>query len=323
MDLRRFVDLQDEVLYWLDEAGDAGTTRENVKNAINQAHAKRLTSMPWSFALWPRDETITCVLGQRTYTLNPAMGRLHTLYNQGTKKFLSEITPRGLSEVNILPTDTRRADYFRLTGVSSVALQPTSASVLTVVSSDVGDVGALYTVTVQGIADGVWREEEIVPNGTTSVAGTLSFSQVVGVVKSGTWAGTMTLTSNSGAVTVLSLTSSEYGRQYPTIELLALPEVADTIAYRFYRQPIRLVDDNAIPMIPAPHSQVLVWDTLLAFAGYNTDLAEKSIILWKGLQSEMTDDMQKAYLEGGTHAARGRYVRSSGDGDGVGPVIYR
>lgn len=323
MDLRRFVDIQDEVLYWLDEAGDAGTSRQNVKNAINQAHAKRLTSMPWSFALWPRTETFTCVTGQRTYTLSPAVGRLHTVYNEGTKRYLSEVPPRSLSEVNILPTDTRRADYFRLTGVSQVALQPTSASVLTVVSSNVSDVGAVYTVTVQGIAGGVWVEEAIVPNGTTPVAGTQVFTQVVGVVKSGAWAGTMTLTSNGGAVTVLALTASEYGRQYPTIELLALPEVADTIAYRFYRQPIRLVEDNAIPQIPVPHSQVLVWDTLLAFAGYNTDLNEKSIILWREMQKELTEDMQQVYLEGGTHAARGRFVRASSDELSGGPVIHR
>ena len=307
----RFADVQDEVLGWLDETGATGTSLTNVKNAINQAHLMRCAQEAWPFLKWDGPETFTLTATDRYYSLHPEFWRPDYFWNRDAKEFLIEVPGRSVPMTGERwQTDTGRTPYFRWAGVMSVATQPTSTSVVTIVSSSASDTTAAKALTIDGISSGVRTTESITPNGVTPVAGTTSFTKVLGVTKAADWVGTATLTTNSAAVTILSLLPTEYGRQYRQLELLRAPTAADVIEYVFYRVPKKLVNDYDIPDIPAPHSQILVWDALLLFSGYNTDTSGSALKTWVGMQQGMEEDMRRVWLEGASLEAAPRYVRS-------------
>lgn len=308
--IQTFKNLQDQVLGWLDQAGDTDITLTNVKNAINQMHQARLAQEEWPFLLWDSAETFTLSANDRFYSLHPEFWRPDYFRNTTSHEFLVETPRRSVAGTGEVPeSDTGRGPYFRWAGVTNVNNQPTSASVITIVSSSASDTGSANAITIHGISSGARTSETINPSGTSSVAGSTSFTKILKVTKASAWVGTLTVTSNAGAVTNLTLLPGEYARFYRQIELLRAPTQADTIEYRFFRQPSVLTADNDIPDIPPPHAQILVWDTLLLFAGYHSDLSPQAVKLWMGLQKEMEDDMRRLWLEGTSLEAQVRYVR--------------
>jgi hypothetical protein len=319
-----FKDLQDQVLGWLDEAGSTDTTLTNVKNALNQAQQMRCAQEPWPFLRWSDlPETFTLSTSTRLYTLHPEFWRLEYMRNRTSRAFLVEVPTRQLSEVGENWMEgSGKSPYFRLVGTQPVASQPSAASVITIVSSSASDTTAAKAITVRGISSGSLASDTITPNGTTPVAGTVSFTRVLAVTKAAAWVGTATLSSNSAAVTVLSLGPTEYGKSYRQLELLKTPDAADVIEYRFFRQPLAMVSDNDLPDIPPPHAQILVWDALLLFAGYNTDLGGNAVKIWGGLQASMEEDMRKLWIEGQGVEARPRFVRNMGEEGPLGPRVF-
>jgi hypothetical protein len=306
-----FSDLYNEVLANLDETGSTGTTLTLAKNFVNQAHQSRLAMQPWKFMEWDSAETFTCsASGTRFYTLHQEFWRPIYFFNRATKSYLIETPNRELADTQVRwNDDTGHPIYFRLTSRSPVAAQPTSASTLTIVSSSALDASASKAIVVRGVTSNGVTSETLTPNGTSSVVSTNSFSKILNVTKSAVWTGNLTMTSNSAAVTNLFLFPTEYGRAYQLIELLSAPTSADVIEYRFIKQPTLLSADNDVPDIPAPHSHILVYDALLQFAGYLTDLSTKSIQAWTDIRNKMELQLAEAYLEGQTIETHPRYVR--------------
>lgn len=297
-----FKNIIDEVLDWFDEDDNTGTFKENVKNAINQAHHERLVKYKWPFMLWPRPVTLSMVVGQQKYTLHEEMQRLVYVYNTTKEIYLKEIPWRNMtSEYLRENVDNDHAETFQLRHLESVQNQPSSASVVTLVSTSGADTGSTYTVTIHGeTSSGVMVSETLQANGTTPVNGTTSFLNITDVTLSIAFNGTLTLTSNSGAVTLLSLTAGQYGKKYQTLYMLTEPESADTVEYMFYRRPRKLVNDYDIPQIPPEYARILVWDTLMSFTNYNADIAQRDMEFWHSKRSELETAMYKTYLEAQT-----------------------
>jgi hypothetical protein len=157
-----FKNLQDEVLGWLDEAGDTGTTLTNVKAGLNRSHQQRLMAAPWPFLLWPTVETFPTVSGTRVYTLHSEFWRPEYFYNRDTSSFLVETPARNLASTgDRWPTDTGRTVNFRYGPTMPVAAQPFEASVVTRVSSSASDPTAATAETVYGISNGVYTPFEM------------------------------------------------------------------------------------------------------------------------------------------------------------------
>lgn len=317
-----FADLYNEVLANLDETGATGTTLTLAKQFVNQANQLRCAMQPWKFLEWDSAETFTCTVNTRLYALHQEFWRPIYFFNQGTQAYLIETPNRQLAA-----TDARwnvvssRAGYFRLTSRSPVAAQPSSSTTVRIVSSSASDSTAAKAITIRGVTANGVTSEALTPNGTSQVTSTNSFTKILGVTKAAAWVGNMTLTSNAGVVTNLVLFPTEYGRSYQQIEFLVQPNTADIIEYRFIRQPAILVNDNDIPDIPAPHSHLLVWDALLLFAGYNTDLSTKSIDVWTDNMKKGEIQLAEAFLEGQSIESQPRFVRYT-DGDPMGPRVY-
>lgn len=279
-----FENLRDQVLNYLDQAGETGTPKDVIDDTLRRVHNSRLTERKWNFMLWDSLQTITTVVGQKFYSLHQEFFRPDFFYNRTTKKTMVQVHGG-----TILPS-TGQVDYdsgqgsedwtaqtgsahrFRLGSVSPVQYQPTSASVITITGE------AAKTVTVKGeTSDGDVTSETI----TVGTPGTVMFTKILQVIKGDGWTQTMTMTSNAAAVTNLKLRASEYGRQYRQLELLNEPTAAETLVGKWYRRPTSLDSDNTIPDIPAPFSEVLVYDALLQLGVYNSNLSAGAKQLWK------------------------------------------
>ena len=187
---------------------------------------------------------------------------------------------------------------------SSVAADPASTGTLSIVSSSASDTTPTLTVRViDSNSDEV--SETLTANGTSTVTTTASASKLLSVTKGGTWVGTVTL-KDSDSNTLLTLSSTEYGKVYPQIRLLKDPGQADTIEYRFYRRPRILTADYDIPEIPYPFSRVLVWDALLVLASYEE---AKEPPMWVAQRKQWEKKLADNYLEGQALGGRVRQVR--------------
>ena len=324
--IQTFYDLQQQVLGWVDEASSTGTTLTNVKAALNQAHQKRLTEELRSILLWDSVETFTATAGTQNYSLHQEFHRPLYFYNRTKKAFCIEAPFRSLEPdgvqltVSSPPTDNLK---FGLWGQAPVQYQPTSASTVSISSSSASDNSSTYNITVRGVTSGgVVVSNTITPNGTTPVASTTSFTKILSVTKAAAWNGTLTMTSNSAAVTNLTLEASEYGRLYRQFQFLGNPSTGEVIEYRFYRQPLAMVNNYDIPEIPPPHAQILVWDALILMGAYNSDAPEKAITIWRGYQKEMQEALNRSLTEGQSLGSGVSYVRTIGEDDGL-PAIFR
>ncbi len=313
--------VRDQVLAFLDEAGATGNVVTNINNAINHSHQLRLMTESWPFMLWDSAETFMLTANQQQYILHPEVASLYYLYNQTAKRFMVEIPTRQFDQLQADHNSEHGAERFMIRGRSPVKAQPSAATTLRVVSSSTGDTSAM-AVTVRGVdANDEVVSESFTMNGTTQVTGTTSFVKVLRVTKSGSFAGTLTL-STSGGTTLLSLTTSEFGKSYPTIQLLQLPQSTDTLEYQFYRQPLLLTDDYDMVDIPPPFGQVLVYDALCHIAQYAADLKSSSVTFWGEERAAWDTAMRQTYLEGQTVGAHPRFMRDLDD-TGPYPRVWR
>lgn len=305
--------LRTKVLNWLDEsrATEGSSTYVNATNAIKQAHQDVLTGERWSFMLWPKFETFSTTSGTQIYPLHQMFGRAFSFKNTTQNVSLVETPTRNIEPSGVDYNNDVNSLRFALWSRTSISQQPTSASVITIVSTSASDNAAAKAIVVWGdTADGM-QSETITPNGTTPVAGSVSFTQILGVTKSASWAGTLTVTSNSGAVTNLKLLPGEFGRSYQQIQLLYVPSGTETIQYRFYRQPKPLDNDNDITDIPEPFEDILVYDALLLMGAYDNRMDGGRASLWRGLRDTLEFNMRQTYLEGQSLGAEPRFIQET------------
>jgi hypothetical protein len=287
--VQTFKNLQDQVLAWLDEAGDTGTTLTLVKNALNNANRLRATQERWSWMKWDTPALLTTVVGQSLYTLHSEFFRPDYFWNRTQLDYVQAFNDSTKVSSGADPNnDTGPAMRFEWRGLTEVQNQPTAASVIAVASSSTMDSGSV-TVTIKGDTTQGVRSETI----TAGSSGTVQFTKILKVTKNGTWLGTLTLTSNAAAVTNLTLFPEEYGRNYRQIAFLAIPDQSEVLEYTFYRQPVTMDADNDRPDVPTPHEDILVWDTLLAFSAYN-QFPPAFVQLWQQKLGESLLSLQQA-----------------------------
>lgn len=296
-----FENLTDQVLNYLDQAGETGTPKDVIEDAIKRVHSARLTERKWNFMKWDAPVTITTEVGQKFYSLHQEFFRPVFFYNRSTKRTMQQVT-----DGTLLPSDSGleidydtgfgddwtdaegSANRFVLGGVSPVRYQPSSASILTVTGE------SAKTVTVKGeTSDGDVATETI----TVGTPGSVEFTKILQVVKGDGWTATMTLTSNAAAVTNLVLRASELGRQYRQLELLNEPTAAETLIYKFYRKPCSLDSANSIPDIPSEFARVLVYDALLTMGSYTRTIDSTTRSLWLSEQQRLEQGLLE-YDEG-------------------------
>lgn len=306
-----FAQLRTEVLQWLDESRASVTSSSylNVEAALKQAHTLRMTEDNWKHMLYPAVQALTTAANIQTYPLHQEFLRPFYFRNVTRKVWMVETPARNIEPGGVSFEDDVDTQRFCLWGRSPVLYQPSSASVITIVSSSAADTEVTKAITIHGdTADGV-RSEAITPTGTTPAVGSVSFTHILGVSKGLEWAGTMTMTSNSGALTNLKLFPTEFGRTYPQMQLLYLPTAGESIYYRFYRKPRELENDGDITDVPPPFERILVYDALLLMGAYDNRLDQGRMALWTRMRDDLDTQMRHALLEGQSLGAEGRFIQ--------------
>lgn len=296
--------LREQVLSWLDESGDTGTTKKNVDYAINQSIVKRLTMTNWPF-MKHGPITFNFVADQQIYSLHQDFLRPFYFRNKKTGRFLIEIPDRELEGSQANWFEDREGVKFRWGGRSPVLSQPNGT--ITIVSGSSLDTGSTKKITVYGETTNGLDSEDLIPQGTDEVTGLKTFTKILGITKASSWSGTLTV--SSGGVTLLNLLPTEFGRSYQTIHLLFKPSSTDEIEYDFYRRPRKLVNDNDIPDTPYPYSLIHVWDALLDLTAYDGRIDPGRIQIWGKNQMDLETQMRNDFLEGRAIGSRPRKIR--------------
>lgn len=306
--MRTFKQLQDAVLQWMADGGDTGLLRTLVKDGLNRTHQNLLNDDRYDFMLWPRNETLSVVANQKVYALHPRFQQPLYFYNPDTNIYLEEIPPKGLmeSQADWDDGETDEVDRFMLTGVSKVQAQPATAATVTVTSA--GTASANQSLIITGVSSGVPVSETLSSGSSwTTLTSTNTFEVIEDITKVGSgWSHTLTIT--CGATTILTLPATEAGIQYRMLELVETPSTAQTVLYRFYKEPRQLVNDHDIPDLPGQFDDILVYQTLLAMVGYTRATPDEQQ-LWQAQIRRLTDVLQMTYRSSRTMGGRPTYTR--------------
>lgn len=305
-----FRDIQLEILRYVDEAEDTDTTLAIVKDAINRSHRKILTARTWPFMNWPIEASFTTVAGQRVYALKQGMGKVTSLFDVGLSDFFPLISRREWETVGVDRIGQQPQPAGAIYGDEwPVAAQPVSEAVTATSSTDTDAANTVILIGLNTSGDMTTETLTLADIGSTAAATSSTLWKVLfGVTKGAAFTGTLTLTSAT-AGTLLSLTASEYAKQYPTIEFVETPAAAREYVYTVQRTPTVLTSDHQVPDIPFPHSEILVYDTLLDWSAYSSELGSKQISLWKARYDELWDNLIQ-YSDEAIAGSHPRFVRN-------------
>jgi hypothetical protein len=310
--MRTFKQLQDEALRYFDveDEEDGSADREMVKAALNQANQKRATEDKWKFML-SRAFTLSVIAGQQEYILpHENLDKLQYLYSTTHKRFIISVPMRQVPYADIgfndEVTDSNNK-YFELVGYSGVKKQPTVVGPLDVSSSeDETD----CTVYIEGEDEDGATINETLTITTTTETTTQDFARITYVTKVGDFAGTLLIEDSAGEE-MLTLTTSQQGKQFPVIRFLTVPVTAETCTYRYWRTPRVMERDNDLPDIPFPQCNILVYDALLALATYN-ELDSESVNIWRDQQMRWEMNLYLMKMEANTVGGNAEYINETG-----------
>lgn len=307
--MKTFEELKTDVLRYFDVASepDGSADVDLVKQAINDANAARSTEDNWKFML-SGQYTLNVVAGTQEYILPHAnFQKLHFLYSSTYKQFARSYPMANVPYNDVAFDQDVQAPnkFYNVEGFYPVKAQPDSATTLTLSSDDVDDAGAeIYLEGEDG--SGEFISEDLAVGDTTSQ----SFAKVTYVAKKQAFEGTLTL-ATSGAVTLLTLSSNEVGKQYPVIRFTNIPVENETFKYRFFKRPRVMRLDNDIPDVPFPVCNVLIYDALLNLATYN-ELDSESVNIWRDKQQRWETVLYMMKMEGNTVAGDNLSINLSG-----------
>lgn len=193
------------------------------------------------------DYSFTTVAGTKDYALpQDFLKAISVLYAGGSQNLdeLGSIDELYRNESSSVSTQGIPSHYVIFESVAMV--QPTNASVVSIVSSSASD--TTQSVFVKGMnSSGVEVSENVTLTGTSAAATTNSYARIKSVSKSENTYGAITLTCDSKTIAVLS-PKSRIAR-YSVMRLWKTPSDAITISAPYIMKPTELIDDNDYPII--------------------------------------------------------------------------
>lgn len=231
-----------------------------IKRWLNQGQKYLASKAPksgWPF-LRQYGFSLTTTANVSTYALSCLVdtSKIINFYETSSPQFIDYISEREFRMRNPGPTSTGTPYLYRLKGFSPVQNQPTSASVLSIVSSSASD--TTQEVTVQGIdSSNVYQVETISLTGTTPVSTSTSFLKVMGFSKNAKTIGKVTSTSNSGGVTNVVVSPNERSVTHPVVEFFSIPGSALTIYYDFTLKLQNIYNDDDISLFPETYHDAI------------------------------------------------------------------
>ena len=154
----------------------------------------------------------------------------------------------------------------------------------------IGDINQKATV-IGTIASGAVVEEEVQLNGSTAVATVNSFVTLLKISKSDKTMGTITATSNTGAVTNLVLDPGETEISLFSLNLYPTPSAIETVTYEFVSTHPILYKFSDTPLFPAQYHPLLALDLYIKLSTewLSKDVSETVLARRQQLLNNMVD----------------------------------
>lgn len=200
------------------------------------------------------------IFGREEYNLPPQVGKVAFLWHEyyGNPCVLN-YTPSFdfLGFGTNLVTEGTPTEYFAW-AEDMVLRQPNSASVVNIVSSSASDTTG--QVTIFGTVSSYPDQETLNLNGTTTVAGSKSFSKIERIVKDASTVGRITATTNSGNVTIAVLPTGDTtaGITYKKVRLWPVPNNVFPMNIWYYKMPWRMVNDDDVHELGQEFDEALI-----------------------------------------------------------------
>jgi hypothetical protein len=211
------------------------------KRYINEIYFDILRRINWdganydySFSASTQDNILPSDFGKEIAVVDSTNSRVLTRTNVGLEFDVnaSGLTSSGTAErYAILESPTR--------------VQPTTAGVISVVSSSAAD--ATQTVVIRGVVGSVEVVESITLTGTTPAVSTGSFSRIRGISKSAVSTGYVTVTTGTQTLAILAPETREH--LIKIMRLYDAPASAVTIKCPYNIKPQPMINNNDYPII--------------------------------------------------------------------------
>ena len=202
-------------------------------------------------------KSFSSVANQRSYHFGFEFNKVLSLRDTTNNIELEQMRESEIESIDPDSSDTGTPFAYSITGMSWVENQPSSASVLTIVSDNTND--TTQTVRVKGYdANGTEIQEQISLNGTTSAAGSVSFTSITHLSKSDVTSGIVTVTSNSAAVTVVRLPAYFKAKQFQPLNLYYIPSGVNAYKVRGIKRPTQMVYAEDYPDFPESYHELVL-----------------------------------------------------------------
>jgi|1_EtaG_2_1085319.scaffolds.fasta_scaffold00841_10 hypothetical protein len=203
------------------------------------------------------NSTFSTVADTRKYYLDYEFNKILSIVDETNDLTLRQAMEPELESVDPSREDSGSPFLYSVFGYEWVTGQPTSASVITVVSNSGSD--TTQKVRINGLVNGVEDTELLTLNGLTDVNGTKSFTEVFTIAKDETTVGMVTVTSNAAAVTIAQLGHAELAGPRQGVHLFPVPDSALTLRVRGIRRPREMLNTEDYPDFPETfHELVLI-----------------------------------------------------------------
>ena len=224
------------------------------------------------------------ILPQEEYVLPIQAGHRMFMWHEGFGYpfRMNYITDTDFYQHGVYLTVKYIPTHYRMWGEDMAYVQLRKASVINVISSSSSDTN--IPITVFGVVSGYPDFEIINTNGTTSVAGTKSFTSIERVTKGSSSLGRITCTGNSGqdTVAVLPVGDTTSGPLYRKIQVYPLPNQVFPIYLQYYKYPYRLVNDGDVHELGEDFDEaIILLATAKVKAEANISDADRFFILWQ------------------------------------------
>lgn len=194
------------------------------------------------------DYTFTTSAGTEDYVLPQDFLREYSVVDKTNKRQLSRIDSQQVADNYNWGLDEQGVTSHYLVLDKTCNKQPTSASTISCVSSSASDTS--QTVYIKGLdTNGYEDYETITLTGTTPVASTKSYTHILMISKSSVTAGTVTLTSNSGAVTNAVISRQMLDYRVKVLRLVQIPNGSWTIELNYQQRENELNQDGDYPIV--------------------------------------------------------------------------
>lgn len=225
------------------------------------------------------------ILGQEKYNLPIQTSKPAILWHEAFNYpfVMSYIPHRGFLETGHDFDESAEPEVYWSLGEDCVINQPRSSSVITCVSSSLSD--TTPQVTIFGIASGYPDSETITLNGTTSSAGSKTFTQIDRIAKDNTTVGRITITANSGntSIAVLPIGDTAASQVYKKIQLFPSPDAIYSVNVAYYKEMQRLVNDDDIHELGQDFDEAII---LLAVSKLNAEEEKRGVATFYSMYSD-------------------------------------